>query len=512
MAQKWRRRINRRCSTSECEQALPASGTANGAWSSDCDSNERDGSYARYYTFSMEEQSPVTIDLTSSVDTYLYLRSGDAISGVALHENDDIESGNTNSRITATLELGTYTIEATTYGAGDTGSFTLTVTGLDGATAPGTSECEQALPASGTANGAWSSDCNSNERDGSYSRYYTFSMEEQSPVTIDLTSSVDTYLYLRSGDATSGVALHENDDIESGNTNSRITATLDAGTYTIEATTYGAGETGSFTLTVSGLDGATAPGTSECEQALPASGTANGAWSSDCNSNERDGSYARYYTFNLEEQSPVTIDLTSTVDTYLYLRSGDAISGVALHENDDIESGNTNSRITATLDAGTYTIEATTYSPGQTGSFTLTVSGLGGTGAPTPGASDCEQPLPESGTASGSWFSDCNSNERDGSYARYFTFEVTDETVVTITLESSNADTYLNLWSGSNRTGTPVAFNDDHDGSLSVSEIQTTLAVGAYAIEATTYNTGETGSFTLAVSGLGGTTTPTPRG
>ena len=51
-----------------------------------------------------------------------------------------------------------------------------------------------------------------------------------------------------------GRRSHENDDVVPGtDTNSRIQATLGIGTYTIEATTYGAGEPGSFTLTVSGL-------------------------------------------------------------------------------------------------------------------------------------------------------------------------------------------------------------------------------------------------------------------
>ena len=55
----------------------------------------------------------------------------------------------------------------------------------------------------------------------------------------------------------SGTALRENDDHRgaglAGSTDSRIRETLAAGTYTVEATTYQAGETGSFTLTVSGL-------------------------------------------------------------------------------------------------------------------------------------------------------------------------------------------------------------------------------------------------------------------
>ena len=88
--------------------------------------------------------------------------------------------------------------------------------------------------------------------------------------------------------------------------------------------------------------------------------------------------YARYYGFSLEQESEVTIDLESSADTYLYLRSGDARSGTVLHYNDDVESGNTDSRISQTLAAGSYTIEATTYNAGEAGSFTLTLSGLGG--------------------------------------------------------------------------------------------------------------------------------------
>ena len=90
-----------------------------------------------------------------------------------------------------------------------------------------------------------------------------------------------------------------------------------------------------------------------------------------------EGSYARYYSFTLGESSDVTIDLESDVDTYLYLRAGEAKSGDYLHENDDVNPGSdTDSRIEATLGAGTYTIEATTYADGETGSFTLTVGGL----------------------------------------------------------------------------------------------------------------------------------------
>ena len=65
--------------------------------------------------------------------------------------------------------------------------------------------------------------------------------------------AANTYLYLRQGDATSGTALFENDDHQWQPDDSDLAdcrKTLAAGAYTIEATTLGPGETGSFTLTV----------------------------------------------------------------------------------------------------------------------------------------------------------------------------------------------------------------------------------------------------------------------
>ena len=211
--------------------------------------------------------------------------------------------------------------------------------------------------------------------------YYTFTLAQQQTVTITLESAIDTYLYLRSGSAKSGNAAAENDDITPGsNLNSQISRSLAAGSYTIEATTYAAAQVGSFTLTIAGLNGGGGPApTDPCADALTADGTTIGTWAADCQSQVDDRGYARYYTFTLSEQRQVTITLESSIDTYLYLRSGSAKSGTALAENDDIAPGsNLNSQISRSLAAGTYTIESTTYATGQAGAFTLTIAGLGG--------------------------------------------------------------------------------------------------------------------------------------
>ena len=81
----------------------------------------------------------------------------------------------------------------------------------------------------------------------------------------------------------------------------------------------------------------------------------------------RSGSYARFYSFTLSQQGDVQIDLVSDEDTYLYLLRGADANGSVVADNDDVESGNTDSRVTETLAPGTYTIEATTYDEGPPG-------------------------------------------------------------------------------------------------------------------------------------------------
>ena len=118
-----------------------------------------------------------------------------------------------------------------------------------------------------------------------------------------------------------------------------------------------------------------------CVDQLPNDMRVAGTWHTDCTSDitAPQGSgdrYARFYTFTLSAESDVTITLNSDEDAFLYLRAGISSDGAALHENDDYNyPASTDSRIEETLEAGTYTIEATTYTAGVTGDFILTVNG-----------------------------------------------------------------------------------------------------------------------------------------
>lgn len=106
-----------------CTSPISIGQTVSGTLSSSCTSNHRSGRYAGYYNFSVGSTTQVTIDLTASFDTYLYLLDSN---GNVITYDDDSGDGY-NSRIVRTLQPGNYTLEATSYGSGVTGSFNLSL-------------------------------------------------------------------------------------------------------------------------------------------------------------------------------------------------------------------------------------------------------------------------------------------------------------------------------------------------------------------------------------------------
>ena len=110
-----------------------------------------------------------------------------------------------------------------------------------------------------------------------------------------------------------------------------------------------------------------------CITALAGSGSVNGRWTPDCvtaNSSDNQTYYARFYTFTLYAASEVTITLSSTDATpYLFLLAGEGMGGAVTRENGTANA--TSANITAALQPGAYTIEASTYRAETAGDFTL---------------------------------------------------------------------------------------------------------------------------------------------
>ncbi len=102
-------------------------GWLTGAWNADCQSTKtpptaKEGTrYARYYAFTLDAPSRITVTISSTDvrDTYLYLLRGSGNEGEIVNRGD--------SEIVEQLAAGTYTIEATTYNLETAGAFTLTL-------------------------------------------------------------------------------------------------------------------------------------------------------------------------------------------------------------------------------------------------------------------------------------------------------------------------------------------------------------------------------------------------
>ena len=573
-----------------------------GEWIQECGSENRSDRYARYFSFTIEERLELSIDLMSDFDTYLFLLSGEGRHGEIEEENDDadIDAGNLDSRIVVELEAGTYTLEATTYEAQVIGNFTLTI-GVAEPEPPTpeppvvVAECVADLGTLSddvTESGEWMQTCGSENRSDRYARYFSFTIEEGTELSIDLMSELDTYLFLLRGEGRYGEIVEENDDAdyEAGNFDSRIVVDLDSGTYTLETTTYAAQAVGNFTLTIdvsepdvapavagAGLAGTYSHALSEHDglrytltglpngvtyyvQVRAVTGAGAGAWSDSAEgtpaaasgvapepepadtcvqSVESDGAledswddtclsekeapggggdrYARFYTFTLNEATDIVISLTSDEDTYLYVLEGHGKDGETLHLNDDIVSGGVNldSRLYITLQPGDYTIEATTYSSEASGDFTLTIEGLGQAEEstpepepePTPEVDTCVEPVDGDGTTEGSWDDTCLSVKAALSgtgdrYARFYTFTLDEAANVTITLESDE-DTYLYVLQGHGKDGETLHSNDDLVYGVNTnSRLSENLQAGDYTIEATTYYAQTDGDFTLTIEEL----------
>lgn len=218
---------------------------------------------------------------------------------------------------------------------------------------------ELANPETGLqASGSWNTrDCQSRFRPDSDAQNFEFEVGSAGRVRIDLTSaSADPYLYLLTAD---GVRIADNDD---GGLllDARVERNLDPGTYRVEATTTGGRRSGAadFSLTVGYVEG--------CEivplgALTPGTGlTASGSWSHEtCGSRIVVAHPAHNYSFELPQPGRVRLDLVSpNGDPVLSLA---AAEGAVIGANDDGGPGR-NSRIEQYLPAGSYVVEATTYS------------------------------------------------------------------------------------------------------------------------------------------------------
>lgn len=340
-------------------------------------------------------------------------------------------------------------------------------------------------------------------------------------ITMDITSgTIDPLLFVQIPD---GTVVADNENRPDGVTNSTITFTLSVTDwYTIRATQYpygGGFGSGGYILSLNSSTNSTDNGNTDTDGGVELSGNVCGPSFGDPRLdylvNEKvdvDGELTSsdpwaYYYFEARAGEIFRITLSSSdFDAYLTLYDGSEI----VRQNDNMESGSTDSQIVYDLNHdGIYCIEASSFQNQDMGSFTLSLEYLSTEATETAldggsntdgnicGPSTDEPPLSFTTPVDGELTSDVPQV--------YYYFEYFEDRRVEITLTSSDFDTYLTLYDGSEIvTENIVAENDDKKRGSTDSQIEYDLVHdGIYCIEVRSFQNTGTGSFTISIEDLG---------
>jgi hypothetical protein len=433
-------------------------------------------------TFTASAGTSVTILLNSpDFDAYLVLSGPD---GYAV-ENDDSPGRGINSRIDAVLPHdGVYTIAATSYSASHRGTYVLQLDAGGGTTTTVASPSAAELNSGETRGRLQTND--SQLSSGEFTDTYTFSGEAGERVEINLDSSAfDPYLMLRGP----GGFAADNDDRATGEFGSTITTTLGAaGTYSVIVTSYAAAETGAYVL---GFERA---GEFDVGAEPIASGAIVAGTLTSTDPTRSGGQHYRSYSFHGEAGDRAVVTLTSPdFDTFLTVRGPDGSE----ETNDDIGGEVLDSRVNLRLPTdGDYTIQASSYRPGDTGSFSLRL-------AITPAdeirsvdesvvpSGDLAVGVPFAGNLGGS-----DSRLESGEFYDSLVFGGSPGTTYTITMSSNAIDTYL-----IGTVGGVQEDNDDGPGLGTNSRLELTAGNdGRIELLVTSYAPGEIGAYTIEIS------------
>ncbi len=219
--------------------------------------------------------------------------------------------------------------------------------------------------------------------------------------------------------------------------------------------------------------------------------TVNGALqTTDARTRFGDGSFADSYRLTVSSAQTFRIEMRSTsVDAFLGLFDSDD-SFLAFNDDDAGGLLGTDARIEYTLFPGTYIIEASSFEPGETGPYTLTVTSLGPAKSPAL--------LTVGQTVNGVLeATDNRTILGDGSLADYFDLNVPSAQTLTITLRSTAFDAYLVVVDVESGQIT----QDDDSGGGTDALLELPFQPGRYFVEATTLTPGQQGPYTLSVSG-----------
>ncbi len=418
-----------------------------------------------------------TVDTGKTVQLAAFVRdgSGAAVTGKTITWVSSVPTVATVSPagLVTAITAGTVTISASTDGVTGTGTVVSTV--------PVSARCDAStvITLGQTVTGTLlDTDCRLN--DNSYVDKYVLTLTEDTPVRISMTSAlVDSYLILQ--DFTTGAIVAENDD-GNGDTGSRIEQLVPAGKYVIGANSFDANQFGDYKLTVERA-------ASACLASTPIStpSTVNGNLAATA-CLLPDSSYTDRYRLTVASSTIVTATMrSSAIDSYLFIEN---TNGTSIGRNDNSSIGTRDALVSATLDPGTYIINANSALPREVGAYTLTLSSridpcgvsrvvtVGSTTSDTLSSSACKL--------------------SDGSYVRRYGFSLATSTALRIDLTSTQFDPYLFVQQAGSA---PKLAEDDDSGPGLNAQVLQVFAPGEYVVTVTSATVGESGAFELAIAG-----------
>lgn len=424
------------------------------------------GEWYDLYEIDLSAGDTLIADMRSTeFDTYVAVRTPSGGS----FGNDDFEGDRNRSRVEQVVEeSGTFTVFATTYAANQGGTYSLSVS----TAAAGSAASDGLQRWSGTL-----ADGDSVLSQGEYSDVVRIDGQAGERWILDLRSSeFDPFLILRGPDG----EQVQNDDFEGARDRSLLDVTLTAsGQQAIGITTYMAGQTGRYDLTLRRVGGDTSGGVQEHRGTL-ASG----------DSQLDGGEWFDTYTFEGVPGQNVRIDLRGDYDTYLGVIGPQSFR----MENDDGEGSGHSFIETVLSEAGTHRVVVTSYQPGQGGNYTLKLA-FDQVSQQATGQRDVT--MLTTGSPARGTLADGDLTLPTGEYQDVYALDVERGQTITVELSSSEFDPYVAvvLLDGS------VVQNDDWESRSDLARVDVQAPeTGRYRVYATSYRVGATGSYTLKAS------------
>lgn len=454
------------------------------------DSQLSQGEYADTYAFQGRAGQTFTVRMNSSAfDSYLIITGPNGFA----QQNDDEASPNTDAGLTVTLPRdGVYTIVATSLYGKETGAYVLQVIG--GGAAQQSAESAGGAIAIGQSVRARLENGDQQLSSGEFADAFTVSGQSGQTLIFEMTSTeFDPYLIVR---GPGGLSEDNDDNGDQGSRDSRVRVTLPAsGEITIRPTSYSAGETGAYTLSVR------EEGASQAQASVASSGSVRLGQSVSGTLQTGDaladsGEFRDAYTLNGRRGQQIEVRLQSgAFDPYVAIFGPGDFSEF---NDDDAENGTLNSRMLVTLPAdGAYTIMATSYGAGQ-GAYTLSVAESDSVD-PGQGVASNADTL-RIGRAVNATLASGDDTLRSGEFTDTYRFQAQAGDRIRIDMSSQALDSYVILVAPSGAQEE----NDDGPAGVGDSVLETQLTEsGEYAVIATSYSAGETGAYSLRVSPLG---------